>query len=76
MHEEAPSPWMTIPEAASYLRTSRAQVDQMLSAKTLTRHKVGRKTLIARRSKRSWPTEIVRTMREEKGRNPGRAAVT
>ena len=48
MHREAPSPWMTIPEAASYLRTSRAQGDQMLSAKTLTRHNVGRKTLIAR----------------------------
>ncbi len=43
-----PSPWLSIPEAAEYLRTSRQAVDDLLSAGRLARHKVGRRTLVAR----------------------------
>lgn len=40
------SPYVTIVEAANLLRTSRAAVDNLLSAGRLSRHKVGRRTLI------------------------------
>jgi excisionase family DNA binding protein len=42
------SPFLTIPEAAEWLRTSRGTIDNLLSAGVLNRHKVGRRTLIER----------------------------
>lgn len=45
---EPESPYVTVPEAAKWLRTSRQAVDDLLSANKLARHKVGRRTLIAR----------------------------
>jgi excisionase family DNA binding protein len=42
------SPYMTIPEAAEYLRCSRQRVDDLLSARRLTRVKEGRRTLVRR----------------------------
>jgi excisionase family DNA binding protein len=48
--EPAPaSPYMTVPEAAEYLRTSRQRVDDLLSQRRLTRVKEGRRTLIRRK---------------------------
>jgi excisionase family DNA binding protein len=44
----APSPYLTVQEAAEYLRTTRQAVDDMLSAGKLPRRKVGRRTLVAR----------------------------
>jgi len=47
--EPAPtSPFMTIKEAAEYLRCSRQRVDDLLSARRLTRHKDGSRTLVSR----------------------------
>lgn len=43
-----PSPYMTVREAAAYLRCSRQRVDDLLSQRRLTRHKDGRRTLISR----------------------------
>ncbi len=43
-----PSPYLTIPEAAEYLRCKRQRIDDLLSAGKLTRHKDGRRTLILR----------------------------
>ena len=46
---EAPaSPYLTIPEAADYLRCSRQRVDNLLSARSLTRVKDGSRTLVRR----------------------------
>lgn len=42
------SPYMTIPEAATYARCKRQRIDDLLSSRRLTRHKDGRRTLIAR----------------------------
>jgi excisionase family DNA binding protein len=42
------SPYMTVLEAAGFLRTSRQAVYDLLSAGKLARHKVGSRTLIAR----------------------------
>ena len=42
------SPYLTIPEAATYLRCKRQRIDDLLSARRLTRHKEGRRTLILR----------------------------
>jgi excisionase family DNA binding protein len=42
------SPYLTIPEAADYLRCSRQRVDDLLSSGRLTRVKEGRRTLVAR----------------------------
>ena len=42
------SPYMTIPEAADYLRCSRQRVDDLLSQGRLTRVKEGRRTLVSR----------------------------
>jgi excisionase family DNA binding protein len=48
-HEPAPpSPFMTIKEAAEYLRCSRQRVDDLLSARRLKRYKDGRRTLVSR----------------------------
>lgn len=45
---EPPSPYLSIVEAAAYLRTSRQRVDDLLSARKLTRCKDGARTLIER----------------------------
>jgi excisionase family DNA binding protein len=45
---QAESPYMTIPEAATYLRCKRQRIDDLLSARRLTRYKDGSRTLIAR----------------------------
>ena len=42
-----PSPYMTIPEAATLLRCSRQRVDDLLSQRRLTRYKDGRRTLVS-----------------------------
>lgn len=42
------SPYMTIPEAAEYLRCPRQRVDDLLSQHRLTRHKDGARTLVSR----------------------------
>jgi excisionase family DNA binding protein len=44
----AVSPYMTIPEAAEYLRCSRQRIDDLLSQRRLTRHKDGKRTLVSR----------------------------
>ncbi len=43
-----PSAYMSIPEAAGYLRCKRQRVDDLLSAGKLTRHKDGSRTLVSR----------------------------
>jgi excisionase family DNA binding protein len=43
-----PSPYLSIPEAADYLRCSRHRIDDLLSARRLRRVKEGRRTLIRR----------------------------
>ncbi|HJQ66759.1 MAG TPA: helix-turn-helix domain-containing protein [Gemmatimonadales bacterium] len=42
------SPYLTIPEAAEVLRCKRQRIDDLLSARKLTRVKEGRRTLILR----------------------------
>jgi excisionase family DNA binding protein len=46
---ESPSPFMTVAEAAEYLRCKRQRVDDLLSSGRLTRHKDGSRTLVSRR---------------------------
>jgi excisionase family DNA binding protein len=45
---KAPSPYVTIPEAATLLRCSRQRIDDLLSRGAFPRLKEGRRTLIAR----------------------------
>jgi excisionase family DNA binding protein len=42
------SPYMTIAEAADYLRCRRQRIDDLLSQRRLTRYKDGRRTLVSR----------------------------
>jgi excisionase family DNA binding protein len=42
------TPYLTIPEAAEYLRCSRQRIYDLLSAGRLTRYKDGRRVLVAR----------------------------
>ena len=49
-----PSPFMTVPEAAEYLRTSRQRVDGLLSAGHLKRVKEGGRTLVRRVDVERW----------------------
>jgi excisionase family DNA binding protein len=42
------SPYLTVTEAASYLRCSPQRIYDLLSARRLTRHKDGRRVLVAR----------------------------
>lgn len=42
------SPYLTIPQAATYLCCSRQRVDDLLSQRRLRRHKDGRRTLVSR----------------------------
>ena len=44
----SPSPFMTVLEAAAYLRCSRQRVDDLLSQRRLTRVKEGTRTLVLR----------------------------
>jgi excisionase family DNA binding protein len=44
----ASSPYLTIPEAADYLRCSRQRVDDLLSQGRLQRFKDGARTLVSR----------------------------
>jgi excisionase family DNA binding protein len=44
----AVSPYMSVLEAAEYLRCSRQRIYDLLSARRLTRHKDGRRPLILR----------------------------
>lgn len=46
--ETAASPYMTVPEAAEYLRSRRHRVDDLLSQRRLTRFKDGTRTLVSR----------------------------
>lgn len=48
MRTPSTSPYMTIPEAADYLRCSRQRIDDLLSSRRLTRVKEGRRTLVLR----------------------------
>jgi excisionase family DNA binding protein len=43
-----PSPYLTIPEAADYLRCRRQRIDDLLSQRRLTRVKEGSRTLVLR----------------------------
>jgi excisionase family DNA binding protein len=45
---QSESPYLTIPEAAEYMRASRQRVDDLLSQRRLSRHKDGRRTLLSR----------------------------
>ena len=49
-----PSPYLTIPEAAEYLRCSRQRVDDLLSQGSLRRFKDGRRTLTSRAELDAW----------------------
>ncbi len=40
------SPWLTVPEAAEYLRASRQRIYDLLSSRRLTRHRDGTRVLI------------------------------
>jgi excisionase family DNA binding protein len=42
------SPFVTVTEAAAYLRCDRQRIDDLLSARRLRRFKDGRRTLVAR----------------------------
>jgi excisionase family DNA binding protein len=42
------SPYLTIPEAAEFLRCSRQRVDDLLSQRRLRRYKDGSRTLVSR----------------------------
>jgi excisionase family DNA binding protein len=42
------SPYMTIPEAADYLRCPRQRIDDLLSQRRLARFKDGARTLVSR----------------------------
>ena len=46
--ENGHSPYLTVPEAAEFLRARRHWVDDLLSRGTLTRHKDGSRTRILR----------------------------
>jgi excisionase family DNA binding protein len=45
---EPASPYLTVEEAAGFLRCERQRVYDLLSSRRLTRHKDGRRTLISR----------------------------
>jgi len=42
------SPYLTIPEAATYARCKRQRIDDLLSSRRLSRYKDGRRTLVLR----------------------------
>jgi excisionase family DNA binding protein len=48
------SPYLTIPEAAAYARCKRQRIDDLLSARRLSRHKDGRRTLVLKAELEAW----------------------
>jgi len=50
----AASPYMTIPEAAAFVRCKRQRIDDLLSSRRLTRYKDGRRTLILKAELEAW----------------------
>jgi excisionase family DNA binding protein len=59
----ATSPYMSIPEAAEYLRCKRQRVDDLLSARKLSRVKDGRRTLVLRAEVERYVTSSGRLAR-------------
>ena len=57
------SPYMTIPEAAAYLRCGRQRIDDLLSQRRLARIKDGSRTLVLR-------SEIEQHLHHDKRRRP------
>jgi excisionase family DNA binding protein len=51
----ASSPYLTIPEAADLLRCSRGRIDNLLSARRLSRVKEGGRTLLLRAEVEAYP---------------------
>ncbi len=56
---EIPSKYMTVPEAADFLRCARQRIDDLLSQRRLTRFKDGSRTLVSR-------DEVERHLREQR----------
>ena len=48
------SPYLTITEAAAYARCKRQRIDDLLSARKLTRYKDGRRTLVLKAELEAW----------------------
>jgi excisionase family DNA binding protein len=48
------SPYLTISEAAAYARCKRQRIDDLLSARRLTRYKDGRRTLVLKAELEAW----------------------
>lgn len=63
--EQPVSPYLTVEEAAAYLRCSRQRVDDLLSQRRLTRVKEGARTLIRRNEIDDW----LRGERRDRGRH-------
>ena len=55
--ETQPSPWLTVGEAAQYLRCSRQRIYDLLSARRLRKHKDGSRVLIRRSDLDAYLTE-------------------
>jgi excisionase family DNA binding protein len=55
--EPAPSPYVTVEEAAAYLRCSRQRIHDLLSARRLRRFKDGSRTLLDRVEVEAWVEE-------------------
>jgi excisionase family DNA binding protein len=51
---ERATPYLTIPEAAAYARCKRQRIDDLLSARRLTRYKDGRRTLVRKDELDAW----------------------
>jgi len=69
LRQPAPSPFLSIEEAADFLRTRRQRVDDLLSQGLLTRVKEGHRTLVARTDLEAYVRGQNRRARRE-----GRAA--
>lgn len=52
--QSSDSPYLTIPEAAAYARCKRQRIDDLLSARRLTRYKEGRRTLVRKAELETW----------------------
>ena len=50
----APGPWLTVPEAAAYARTSAGAIYNARSSGKLTRYGQGRKALVSREELDRW----------------------
>jgi excisionase family DNA binding protein len=56
------SPYMTVAEAAEYLRADRQRVDDLLSQRRLTRFKDGRRTLVSRAEVEAYLAGVAHTL--------------